>query len=199
MRFMESPGLRAPECEVLLGTQSVKAIVRQGQFFKLQTALETGGNDGLFTFARYRTGWRSAATAESPAETAADEMPADAALSAAAKDGAQTADVEMKISPRDEDLLGSCPSWKTNSWLPLIFSFGALAVVTPAFSQTVTCSEQSATGHIEVIGSVPNVNLGRHIIFPSARSRQARWTTTAAAPSIGRSRNFFTTPTLAAT
>src|SRR5207253_1283240 len=54
MRFIESHGLRAPECEVLLGTQSVRAIVRQGQFFKLQTALETGGNDGLFTFARYR-------------------------------------------------------------------------------------------------------------------------------------------------
>src|SRR5256885_13595270 len=59
MRFIESPGLRAPEGEVLLGTQSVKDIVRQGQFFKLQTALETGGNDGLFTFARYREWMRS--------------------------------------------------------------------------------------------------------------------------------------------
>jgi len=39
---------------VLLGTQPVKAVVRQGQFFKLQTALEIGGNDGLFTFGRYR-------------------------------------------------------------------------------------------------------------------------------------------------
>ena len=46
-----------------------------------------------------------------------------------------------------------------------VFLIGALAVVTPAFSQTVTCSEQSATGHIEVIGTVPNVNLGRHIIY----------------------------------
>ena len=106
MRFMEPPGLRAPECEVLLGTQSVKAIVRQGQFFKLQTALETGGNDGLFTFARYRdwmekrTDWQSP-----PAETVPDEMPAaDAPLPPLRRTARKTADVEMKISPRDEDL-----------------------------------------------------------------------------------------------
>ncbi len=106
MRFLESPGLRAPECEVLLGTQSVKAIVRQGQFFKLQTALETGGNDGLFTFARYRdwmekrTDWQTP-----PAETAPDEIPAaEAPLPPPRRAARKTADVEMKISPGDEDL-----------------------------------------------------------------------------------------------
>jgi len=54
LRFFPERGTRAPECEVLLATQAVKAILRQGQFFKLQTALETGGNDGCFTFQRYR-------------------------------------------------------------------------------------------------------------------------------------------------
>ena len=79
LRFFPEHGVRAPECEVLLGTQAVRAIVRQGQFYKLQTALETGGQEGLFTFQRYRewlerkTEWRS------PAETADPEPEAPSA------------------------------------------------------------------------------------------------------------------------
>ena len=54
LRFFADRDTRAPECEVLVASQSVRAIVRQGQFFKLQTALETGGSEGCFTFQRYR-------------------------------------------------------------------------------------------------------------------------------------------------
>jgi len=54
LRYLPEWNTRAAECEVALATQSVKAIVRQGQFFKLQTALETGGNEGCWTFQRYR-------------------------------------------------------------------------------------------------------------------------------------------------
>ncbi|HUK66693.1 MAG TPA: ATPase, T2SS/T4P/T4SS family [Anaeromyxobacteraceae bacterium] len=54
MRFFPNKGLRAPECEVLLASTPVRAVVRQGHFFKLQTALETLGREGCFTFQRYR-------------------------------------------------------------------------------------------------------------------------------------------------
>ena len=54
LRWFPERNLRAPECEVLMGSQPVKAMVRQGQFFKLPTALETGAADGCWTFARYR-------------------------------------------------------------------------------------------------------------------------------------------------
>jgi twitching motility protein PilT len=54
LRWLPEKGLRAAECEVLTGTQNVRAIVRQGAFGKLQSALETGAADGMFTFARYR-------------------------------------------------------------------------------------------------------------------------------------------------
>lgn len=54
LRWFPERGLRAPECEILLATQSVKAIARLGQFFKLQTALETGAAEGCWTYARYR-------------------------------------------------------------------------------------------------------------------------------------------------
>src|SRR5437899_1490193 len=111
MRFIESHGLRAPECEVLLGTQSVRAIVRQGQFFKLRTALETGGNDGLFTFARYRewmekrTDWQTATP-----ETGPDEVPAaEDHLPPPRKRGKEPGTVvgsegAVEIGPGDEDL-----------------------------------------------------------------------------------------------
>jgi len=54
LRYFPERNLRAPECEVLVASQPVKAMVRQGQFFKIQTALETGAADGSFTFQRYR-------------------------------------------------------------------------------------------------------------------------------------------------
>jgi twitching motility protein PilT len=54
LRFFPERNIRAPECEVLFASQPVKAMVRQGQFFKLQTALETGAADGCWTFQRYR-------------------------------------------------------------------------------------------------------------------------------------------------
>ena len=106
MRFIESPGLRAPECEVLLGTQSVKAIVRQGQFFKLQTALETGGNDGLFTFARYREWMEKRTDWQVPThETESDEViPAEAHLPPPGKAKADHVEGELEIGPGDEDL-----------------------------------------------------------------------------------------------
>jgi len=54
LRFFPERNIRAPECEVLIASQPVKAMVRQGQFFKLQTALETGAAEGCWTFQRYR-------------------------------------------------------------------------------------------------------------------------------------------------
>jgi len=112
MRFIESRGLRAPECEVLLGTQPVKAVVRQGQFFKLQTALEIGGNDGLFTFGRYREWMEKRTDWQAPThETGSDEViPAEAHLPPPRKaarikaDAAAHVEGELEIGPGDEDL-----------------------------------------------------------------------------------------------
>ena len=45
--------LRAPVCEVLTATDGVRAIVRQGAFQKLATAIEAGRDGGMWTFDRY--------------------------------------------------------------------------------------------------------------------------------------------------
>ena len=54
LRWRPDVGTRVPECEVLIASTQARAMVRQGQFFKLPTALETGKADGCWTFERYR-------------------------------------------------------------------------------------------------------------------------------------------------
>jgi twitching motility protein PilT len=72
LRFREDLGLRVPECELLMASTGVKAIVRQGQFFKLGSALETGAADGSWSFARYgewlarKTDWAMPAQSDEP-------------------------------------------------------------------------------------------------------------------------------------
>jgi len=91
LRFLPKPNLLAPECEVLMATQGVRAVVRQSQFAKIQTALETGGGDGSFTYARYRE-WmdrRTTAREPKPGAAARDSRPdaASAPAAAAREDG----------------------------------------------------------------------------------------------------------------
>jgi len=54
LRFRPELKIRVPECEILVASTPVRAMVRQGQFYKLATALESGGQEGCWTFTRYR-------------------------------------------------------------------------------------------------------------------------------------------------
>ena len=42
-----------PQLEILVATSAVKAIIRSGQFAKISSAIQTGGDDGMWTFERY--------------------------------------------------------------------------------------------------------------------------------------------------
>ena len=70
--------LQIPECEVLLGTSSTRGVIRQGQFFKLPTILESSGAEGMWSFERYRAwiasrgGWNR--PLEAPVEVASAEL-----------------------------------------------------------------------------------------------------------------------------
>ncbi len=82
LRWWAARGVRAPECEVLLATTQVRAMVRQGHFFKLATALDTGGREGCWSFSRYRewlekrTDWYvPSATPPEPASSEPAEQP----------------------------------------------------------------------------------------------------------------------------
>jgi twitching motility protein PilT len=52
--FRKDLNLRVPECEILVSNSAVKSMLRKGEIFKLATALETGREDGMWTFERYR-------------------------------------------------------------------------------------------------------------------------------------------------
>ncbi len=85
LRFRPDLNLRVPECEILRSTNSVKAFIRNRDFFKLPQALETGGEHGMWSYERYaawlakRTQWHLP-NAEDEAPDQDDEMGADSAL-----------------------------------------------------------------------------------------------------------------------
>jgi twitching motility protein PilT len=47
--------IRVPECEILVPNHAVKAHVRNREFFKITSVLETGAEQGMWTFLRYRS------------------------------------------------------------------------------------------------------------------------------------------------
>ena len=53
--WREDIGLRVPECAILRGSTAVRANIRQGEFFKLTTTMQTGTREGQWTLERYRT------------------------------------------------------------------------------------------------------------------------------------------------
>ncbi len=55
LRFRPELGIRVPECEILMPTNAIKNFIRNRDFFKIVSALETGGEHGMWSFQRYRT------------------------------------------------------------------------------------------------------------------------------------------------
>ncbi len=53
LRYRADLGMLVPECEILMASTATRGVIRQGQFYKLATVLEGGGQDGSWSFARY--------------------------------------------------------------------------------------------------------------------------------------------------
>jgi twitching motility protein PilT len=54
LRYKPELRIRVPECEILRPSSGVRGTIRMGQFSRLATAMEGGGQDGQWTFSRYR-------------------------------------------------------------------------------------------------------------------------------------------------
>jgi len=82
LRYRPDLRIRVPECEVLTSTMAVKAFIRQGEFFKLISAIETGAEAGMWTYARYQAWLESKKDwyVPDPGERAELDAPAPAAL-----------------------------------------------------------------------------------------------------------------------
>jgi twitching motility protein PilT len=79
LRFRQDLNIRVPECEILMATHAVKNFVRNRDFFKLATLLETGAEHGMWTYQRYRNWldnrgtWSLPGQAAEPADNEPDE------------------------------------------------------------------------------------------------------------------------------
>ena len=108
LRFREPQKLLVPECEVLMASSSVRAPVRQGQFFKLGSAMETGAAEGSSTFSRYGE-WLAkntdfvepSASLEPATEAPPPPLPA---LKPAPRKSTVTEDGTLVINEGDDDL-----------------------------------------------------------------------------------------------
>jgi twitching motility protein PilT len=54
LRFRPEQSIRVPECEILVPTHAVKNFIRNRDFFKISSSLETGAEHGMWTLQRYR-------------------------------------------------------------------------------------------------------------------------------------------------
>lgn len=54
LRFKPELNIRVPECEILMATHAVKNFIRNRDFFKIASSLETGADSGMWSFQRYR-------------------------------------------------------------------------------------------------------------------------------------------------
>ncbi len=92
--FIESQQLRVPRCELLLASAGARGTIRSGNFSQLPTVIQSGGDDGMWSFDRYQRwmsqqkDWVRPAVASIPADdppmTAKVPMVASAGLSAGA-------------------------------------------------------------------------------------------------------------------
>lgn len=73
--YHPAAGMRVPELEVLVTTGAVANHVREGAFFKLSSATETGAADGMWSRSRYRRWLDSRATWVRPQPAEKTEEP----------------------------------------------------------------------------------------------------------------------------
>ncbi len=77
LQFRSDLNIRVPECEILVPTHSIKNFIRNREFFRIISVLETGADHGMWTFQRYRT-WMEKRTKwfipDSPSELGDDDV-----------------------------------------------------------------------------------------------------------------------------
>ncbi len=82
LRYRSDLNIRVPECEILMMTHAVKNFIRNRDFFKIASSLETGADHGMWSLQRYRTwvdsrtNWFIAEQNPEPPDTEPAESPA---------------------------------------------------------------------------------------------------------------------------
>lgn len=105
LRFRPELGMRVPECEILMPTNAIKNFIRNRDFFKIVSALETGGEHGMWSFQRYRTWlenrrqWNNPDQNPEPPDSEPQEGTETLSMPALAPAAAKFARSEKKVEP----------------------------------------------------------------------------------------------------
>jgi len=80
LKFRQDLNMRVPECEILMATHAVRNFIRTRDFFKIISAIETGADNGMWTFQRYNKWLENRTNFFVPGQSAEppDSEPADA-------------------------------------------------------------------------------------------------------------------------
>jgi twitching motility protein PilT len=54
LQYLDRWQLRVPQCEILLPNSGARGLIRSGQFSQITNAIQSGGEDGMWTFERYQ-------------------------------------------------------------------------------------------------------------------------------------------------
>ena len=112
LRFRPELNIRVPECEILVATHAVKNFVRNRDFFKIVSAIEAGGEHGMWSYQRYRTWldsrteWHIPGESPEPPDTEPLEPPLRAAALAGPATPSPRKPEQQTAAPR------ACPSAK---------------------------------------------------------------------------------------
>src|SRR5579862_8465651 len=84
--FLPHRRLRVPRCELLLASQAARGTIRSGNFSQLSNVIQSGGEDGMWSFDRYQRWMSQHKTWVRPSLTSAviDDPPAAATTSPSA-------------------------------------------------------------------------------------------------------------------
>lgn len=53
LRYKPDLKIRVPECEIMFTNSPVRALIREGKYFKMRDILQTGAAENMWTFSRY--------------------------------------------------------------------------------------------------------------------------------------------------
>jgi twitching motility protein PilT len=78
--FLSAHRLRVPRCEVLLPSSGAKGTIRAGNFSQIANVLQSGGDEGMWTFDRYQRWMEQISDWVHPTQAAVPRNPAEANL-----------------------------------------------------------------------------------------------------------------------
>lgn len=107
LRFRPDLNIRVPECEILMASHAVKNFIRNRDFFKIISSLETGAEHGMWSFQRYRAWLESRSNWSIPGQT--PESPDGDPSEGSAPEESLPAMVTTAKSPRTEKKMASPP------------------------------------------------------------------------------------------